>query len=454
MKVAVRIWLFGALVPFVAFSLATVAGAVFFGRELERSVDRALMVQAATEAASLFDDIGPHLHVAISPLEPAVRRVTPAGALYNPAGDVILRHPQTATPLTDAHLDLASLPTAPVLTTRTGPAGERVRVLTLAVPGPDGQRNGLQLAASLESADESVRAFLRTGFGMSVALGAILFTIQGGVAHRLTRRVDALSRHMAALREGKLDSPAPDDAQRDEVGELSRVVAAATERLRAARAAQERLIADAAHELRTPLQLMRTSIDLGLRRERSPEELRASLSEVRGEVDRLASLATRLLDLAAAGRGTWDRTPGDLVTVAREAAEAARAEAETRQMLVEVRAPAPVPASFDANSIRQALDNLLGNALKFGPRGGTVRVEVALDGPNARILVHDDGPGIPADERERVFEPFEQGKVCAPGGVGLGLAIVSEVARGHGGRAFVAEGQGGNVAIEFPARPA
>jgi signal transduction histidine kinase len=262
----------------------------------------------------------------------------------------------------------------------------------------------------------------------------------------------ALSDHMAALREGKLESPAPADQTRDEVGELSLVVAEATERLRTARAAQERLIADAAHELRTPLQLMRTSIDLALRRERSPEELRAALAEARGEVDRLASLATRLLDLAAARRGAWDRAPGDLADVARDAAEAIRAEAETRSVLVEVRAAEPVPASFDPNGLRQAVDNLLANALRYGPPGGTVRVDVSREGPAARILVHDDGPGIAPGERERVFEPFEQGEDRAPGGAGLGLAIVREVARGHGGRAWVPEGPGGNVAIEIPAR--
>ncbi|HEY6003632.1 MAG TPA: HAMP domain-containing sensor histidine kinase [Anaeromyxobacter sp.] len=452
MNLAARIWIYGALVPFLGSVGATLGGAAFFRAQLERALDDALLVESATEAVSLFDHIGVHLHMAVSPLEPNVRRMAPAGALYGPDGKVLYRHPQAGTPLTDASLDIAALPAEPVLTTRTGPQGKRLRVVTSAVTAPDGRRHAIQLVTSLEHVESAVRAFRRIGLAVSLALGAGLFAIQGVVARRLARRVAALSRHMAALREGNLDAVPPGGPSSDEIGELSRVVGEATERLRGARAAQERLIAEAAHELRTPLQFMRTSLDLGLRRERRPEELKQALTDIRGEVSRLARLATRLLDLATARRGNWDRTPGDLVAVACDAAEAIRGEAEGRSVLVEVDAPEPVPASFDANGIRQALDNLLANALRFGPAGGTVRVEVRRVDGYARILVHDDGPGIAPADRERVFEAFERGRDRTHGGAGLGLAIVREVARGHDGRAFVPEESGGNVVIEIPAR--
>ena len=452
MKLAARIWIFGALIPFAGASLATLAGAAFFRAELERSVDQALLVEAATEAVSLFDHVGTHLHMAVSPLEPVVRRAAPAGALYGPDGKLLYRHPEGGTPVTDDFLDPSTLSSEPVFTTRLGPRRKRMRVLTYAVTAPDGRRHAIQLVASLEPVDASVGAFRKVGLAASLAMGIILFAVQGIVARRLTSRVAALSRHMASLREGNLDAVPPAGAGGDEIGELSGVVAEATGKLRGARAEQERLIAEAAHELRTPLQLMRTSLDLGLRRERSPEELKQALTEIREEVGRLALLATRLLDLATARRGNWDRAPGDLAAVASEAAEAIRAEAETRSVLVEVVASGPVQASFDANGMRQALDNLLANALRFGPAGGTVRVAVSRSDGQARILVHDDGPGIPQDDRDRVFDAFQQGKARNGGGAGLGLAIVREVARGHGGRAFVPEGDGGNVAIEIPVR--
>jgi signal transduction histidine kinase len=451
-RLTVRLWIFGALLPVLGFVAATFAGAAVFRAELERAVDRALLSQAATEAVSLFDGVGPHLHLASSPLEVTVRRVAPEAALYGPDGELLLRHPSNEPALTETRLELARASEEPVLTTRPGPHGERVRVVTLAVAGEGVPRHGLQLAASLERSDASVTVFRRTGLGMALGLGAFLLAVQGFLARKLAWRVGELSRHMAALREGNLQASPPVDVGRDEIGELSRVVAEATERLRRARAAQERLMAEAAHELRTPLQLMRTAIDLALRRERAPSELSQALGEIRHEVDRLACLATRLLDLAAAERGAWDRTPGDLALVASEAAEAIRAEAETRGVLVEVDAPEPVPASFDAGGIRQAVDNLLGNAVKYGPEGGTVRVLVRRENGLARVFVHDDGPGIPAEERERVFEPFERGRACKEKGAGLGLAIVREVAHGHGGRAYVAEGAGGNLVVEIPAR--
>jgi signal transduction histidine kinase len=261
---------------------------------------------------------------------------------------------------------------------------------------------------------------------------------------------------MAALREGDLASAPPVDAGQDEIGDLSRVVASATDRLRAARAEQERLIAEAAHELRTPLTLVRTTIDVALRRRRTAEELEQALRETRDEVDRLATLASRLLGLASARRGMWDRSPGDLVQVAREAAEAARADAEGRGVLVTVEAPSPAPASFDRDGVRQAFDNLLSNAVRHSPAGGEVRVEVtAATGPDGaplvRVTVRDQGPGIPAELRERVFEPFARGEGPV-GAAGLGLAIVRDVLLGHGGRAYVAaSGPGTEVVLELPA---
>ena len=252
--------------------------------------------------------------------------------------------------------------------------------------------------------------FQRVGLAVTAGLVAALLAVQTALARRLGRRVGRLSRHMAALREGDLAAEAPADDGADEIGELSRVVADATERLRLARAAQERLIADAAHELRTPLTLMRTSIDLALRRRREPEEIEATLLGVRDEVDRLARLASRLLDLAAARRGAWDRAPGDLAEVAREAVDAARAEAESRGVLVTLEAPAPAPVSFDAHGLRQAVDNLLANAVRHSPPAGTVTVAVAGRAGAVRLSVRDEGPGIPAGIRERIFEPFERGQ--------------------------------------------
>jgi signal transduction histidine kinase len=109
--------------------------------------------------------------------------------------------------------------------------------------------------------------------------------------------------------------------------------------------------------------------------------------------------------------------------------------------------------SFDAHGIRQAIDNLLSNAIRFGPAGRPVVVSVERADGVVRIAVKDEGPGIREAERERIFQPFERGEKRGAG-AGLGLAIVREVARGHGGRAYVAAGApGAEVIIELPVDP-
>ncbi|BDG02801.1 sensor histidine kinase [Anaeromyxobacter oryzae] len=453
MKLATRLWLWGALVPFVGTVAALLAAGQIFRANLERTVDEALLGQAAVEAVSMFDgpNYSPHLHILKSPLQHAVAQIAPAIALYEPDGRVRIRYPSDAREgWTAERLRPEDVEPEPRLETRQLPDGTRLRVVSVEIKSPAGEPHALQLAASLAPVDATVRVYHRTGFAMALALGVALFLLQSYLAARVSARVKRLTGHMGALREGKLDAVPPRPEGGDEIAELTGVVADATAKLRGARAAQDLLVAEAAHELRTPLTLMRTSIDLALRRKREVPELVASLEETRREVDRLAHLSTRLLDFATARRGTWDRAPGDLAAVARDAAEAARAAAEERRLLVQVIAPAPVPALFDPEGLRQAVDNLVGNAIKFSPPGTAVTVAVAEDGRIARLVVQDEGPGIPVEDRERFFHPFERGRDGARG-AGLGLAIVREIANGHGGRAYATDApRGARVVIEIP----
>ncbi len=462
MRLAARLWVLGALLPAAALLAAVLVAGRFLEAQLEGTLDQALLSQAAIESVSLFDGPGgvPHLHIQDSPLGAQVRAFAPSGALYGPDGALRIRYPADPSPDgAPATLLPGRLGDPATLAVRRAPSGERLRVLSVTVRSPGGDPHALQVTASLAQVDASVTAFRKVGLVVVLLLAAALVALQTILARRLSLRVNRLTRHMTALREGDLEAPPPLDAGRDEVGELSRVVASATDRLRSARAGQERLIAEAAHELRTPLTLVRTTIDVALRRRRTPEELEQALRDARDEVDRLAKLSSRLLDLASARRGTWDRSPGDLAQVAREAAEAARADAEGRGVLVTVVAPAPAPASFDRDGVRQALDNLLANAVRHSPAGGTVTVEVtagagAEGAPLVRITVRDEGPGIPPALHDRVFEPFARGAGVS-GAAGLGLAIVRDVLRGHGGRAYVAPtGSGATVVLELPAAAA
>jgi signal transduction histidine kinase len=273
---------------------------------------------------------------------------------------------------------------------------------------------------------------------------ALSLLVQVGHARSLARRVGNLRAHMQRLRAGVFDQPPPPDRAADEIAELRQAIAETTTRLAAARLAQDRLLADAAHELRTPLAAMRAGIDIALRRERSPDELRESLEQAREEVDRLAALASSLLDLAALRASPLERRRGDLVPLLIEAIDAARALAEEPGILVRLEAPEHALAELAPSSLRRALDNLMANAIKFSPAGGQVHVELRRQGNEWVFSVADQGPGVPPHARAAIFEPFHREARETPG-KGLGLAIVRDVAEQHGGRAWVDEAEGGGA---------
>lgn len=447
MTLGTRLWLLGAALPTGLLLVGLLAAGQVFRAGLLSSLDQGLLAQAAAESVSLFDrPDGPHLHMAESPLLEAVRPFAPTGELFDASGRLVAHFPPLPHPA-DATAPAAVGPTSE-LASRGSSAGP-TRELVVRVASPAGDRYVLRLTASMVQLETSVRRFHEVALTM-VALTAIaLVVLQLFFARRLAARLKGLKEHLARLERGQLDVAPPSDDGGDEVAELRAVLAGTTVTLKAAREAQDLLLAEAAHELRTPLTLMRTSLDLALRRERSVDELHEALRETRTEVDRLARLATHLLELGAAER-SWDLAVGDVMTVLDEAAEAARAEAEQRGLWLEVVGQRPCVQRFSQVALRQALDNLVANALRFAPRGTSIRLELTLEPHTWRVSVCDEGPGIPEAQREAVFAPFHRGDMS--GGSGLGLAIVAEVARLHGGRAWAAEHRphGTCVIVELP----
>lgn len=454
MKLVTRLWMFGAFVPSLGMiALAGTAGAILKS-QLSGSLDRALLTQAAVESVSLFD--GPeepeagdvHLHMGLSPLEKEVRSFAPSAAIYRADGSLVARYPEDWTP--EPHVLPRDLSALPQLTTRTLASGERLREVTNSLLGDEKKLYTLRISASLTPIEQTMSFYWRTSVLGAALFVGLLFLLQGMQARRLTRRLEILGRHVTAVREGHLNEVLPEDPVGDEVSALRDLLADATSRLSQARASQERLVADAAHELRTPLTIMRTGIDLALRRERDSAELRTTLEQTRDEVVRLASLASRLLDLAAQGQASLDRASGDLRPIALEAIDAALPAAESRNLQITWDLPDRAMAFVHAPSIRQAVDNLLSNAIKYAPANSGIHVEVKAKGDVWIISVLDSGPGIPATHREAVFAPFHRVPGALPGS-GLGLAIVQEVAHQHGGRAFVGEAPvGTRVVLEIP----
>lgn len=227
-------------------------------------------------------------------------------------------------------------------------------------------------------------------------------------------------------------------------------------RLSAALAAQQRFIADAAHQLRTPVAALKTQTELALRQVRDGEA-QATLQQVHAAADHAARLVNQLLTLARAEPGSHRsvmREPTNLAALARETAGEWVPRALNRE----------IDLGFDDTStdmnidsdpflVRELLNNLIDNALNFTPSGGRVTVRVSRKDGLATLEVEDDGCGIPEEERERVFERFYRSAGGSPAGCGLGLAIVREIAQGHGASTTIlsgANGRGTRIVIEFP----
>jgi PAS domain S-box-containing protein len=219
---------------------------------------------------------------------------------------------------------------------------------------------------------------------------------------------------------------------------------------------REQLIATLSHELRTPLTSLRMAGELlaGASPALSAEA-RLLVEAVREDVARLEDVAHRLLELSQS-RALSIALERGMVSLSELVERMARVFAlQAREQGIALEAKVPpgdLGVSGDATKLTWALSNLIGNALRYTPRGGTIRVEVAPAGEVVRLAVSDTGPGIPPDRRERIFERHIQGD--EPGAAGLGLAIVRDVVQAHGGRIFLESevGRGSRFILELPRR--
>ncbi len=228
-------------------------------------------------------------------------------------------------------------------------------------------------------------------------------------------------------------------------------------RLGGALAHQRQFVADAAHELRTPLTALRLQLQLA-ERARDPDERDQAHRTLREGIARAVRLVEQLLALARIDPDAPADAAGvvDLAGLAHSVVDAQQPNAAARGVALEARAQGEVAATGDRAALRTLLDNLVDNALRHAGTG-PVAVSAAREGGAAVLEVEDHGPGIPAAERERVFDRFYRGEGAAEGGSGLGLAIVRRIVERHGGRVELLDARSGTglrVRVLLPAAPA
>ena len=220
------------------------------------------------------------------------------------------------------------------------------------------------------------------------------------------------------------------------------------ERVQNQMAAQRRFVSNAAHQLRTPLALMSTQASVAAR-ETDEMKRDEALQALRSSTRHMSRLASQLLTLSRAEPGS--RRPRsdtiDLSAAARDIVAAHAEQALQRDIDLGLEVSGPVPVEGDGTMLREMLVNLVDNAIRYTRRGGRVTVSVSRAGDLAVLDVEDNGPGIPADEREQVFERFYRVLGTEGDGSGLGLAIVREVVDGAGGTVALAEAYGGGLVV-------
>ncbi len=387
--------------------------------------------------------------------------------------------------LTAVHLTRADLATLAHLPAGEQPRGTEPRTRGLSglgdyrlitFTGPDGDRNvaGLPMKSVTDTVGQLEMIELIV-FGTALAAMAVAGTAWIRLALRPLGRVTATASQVSdlPLESGEVVLPhrVPQADPRTEVGRLGRAfnqmlghVEASLATRQASEAKLRRFVADASHELRTPLAGIRGYTELALRTggDLSPD-VRTALTRVDAESARLSRLVDDLLLLARLDAGRpLAAEPVDLTRLAVDVTSDARVAGPGHQWVLDLPAD-PVVVTGDQHRLHQVLANLLSNARTHTPQGSTVTVRVtrtAAAGQQdaAELSVHDDGPGIPAELREHVWERFaraDTGRSRSAGSTGLGLAIVRAVVTAHGGRLELASEPGSTTfLISLPARPA
>jgi signal transduction histidine kinase len=322
---------------------------------------------------------------------------------------------------------------------------EPYRVLVRA----DGPRRVRLVATSLEATDAAVGR-VRNALLIGSATAVVVAGIGGWVlAATALRPVERMRRTAADISEHDVSARLPVPATHDELQALATTMNALLAELHDALKRQGAFVADAGHELRTPLAVLRAELELAGRPTRTRDELRDAVEHAARETDRLESLAQGLLFLAKRDEGAdahFEVTP--LAPMLEAAVDASQGQAREQQVHIALDADGPVTARVAPSLLRPAVDNLLGNALRHSPPASTVTVRLRGADACTVIEVLDEGAGFPPGFLAQAFERFSRAD-SARGrcGAGLGLAIVRAVAEVHGGSTAAANRPEGGAVV-------
>lgn len=448
-------WLAGPLL--ILWSVSTLIDYDIAKRFVNLAYDRALL-EAAQDIGRQVKIVNNQIYVDLPEVAQQILQTTESGRLYylvtGPNQEFVTGEPDLPPPPDEA-------PGATQDRVRyydNEYQGSVIRAVALHVPAQAGSGRGavlIQVAERVTVRDEFARQIilrmaLPQGFLILLAGLAVWYGVGRGLAPLSTLRREIQSRSHRDL------SALPEEQAPQEVRPLIRAMNDLLQRLAAAISAQQRFIADAAHQLRTPVAGIKTQTELALRQSPSGDA-QATLKQLYNATVQMTRLVNQLLSLARAEPGagrSLGLEPLDLVDLARE----------TTTEWVPLALARNIDLGFDSTlssarvegdpfMLREMLNNLLDNAVRYTQPGGQVTVRVTPETRGVTLSVEDNGPGIPEAERERAFERFHRVLGTGADGCGLGLAIVREIALSHGAATSLASGinnTGTLVRIFFP----
>lgn len=371
--------------------------------------------------------------------------LTPAGKVLSPSSPAVSR------PL----LTMAQLAAA----RRRALVVERVvdhseaPFLLLAVAAGDHSKLVQVVGTSLSTLDDAVHRVvmaLAVGGPLVVALAGLGAWMLAGAA---LAPVERMRRQAAEISEHDRDATLAVPGTGDEIASLARTLNRLLGRLQDALSRQRGFAASAGHELRTPLAILRAELELARRQGRSRQELAAAVDSAAEETERLVKLAEDLLVLARSDGDvlTVSLVDRDVVAVVARSVERFGERAAASSVTLALHAPAPLVAPVDESRLRQVMDNLLDNALRFAPAGTEVEVRVTAPAEEILIEVADRGPGFPPELLGRAFEQFSRAdgtRARDHGGAGLGLSIVRALVEAHHGRVSASNRPAGGATVD------
>jgi two-component system, OmpR family, sensor kinase len=324
-----------------------------------------------------------------------------------------------------------------------GPA----RLLARSIDSSAGARV-VVVGLSLEERNDALERLLGELFIVGPVALLLASLLAYALARSALRPVEAMRVEAAAISAAEPSRRLSLPKARDEISRLADTLNKMLARLESALTRERNFVADASHELRTPLALLKSELELALRRPRSAAELEQALRSAAHETDRLVRLAEDLLVLARSDQGRLPlrRIPVSAAAILAQVAERFRPEAERAGRAILVDTPDRLRVVGDDVRLEQALGNLIDNALRHG--GGAIRLSALEKNGAVELHVADEGAGLPPEFVARAFERFSRANEARSGeGAGLGLALVEVIARAHDGSTHAANRDGGGADV-------